>query len=304
MRVRQKTTELKRRLFREGVAAATKVLGSDDTYYCPICGDGFREDALQDDKLTLEHVPPKALGGKAITLTCKRCNNTAGHTIDAEAASRSEQLRFAQTLLGKREGYGGRAVMTIAGEKLQTELHHNDSTIDIRVVGKANNPHWVRRTQDYFDELAKRGAGKGETFTLTAASSYHVRLARISDLRCAFLACTAALGYEFALAPALRRIREQIRNPEETTIARWWARLNAPMGPQISISENEGVIIVTMGAEAVVLPYPPSGEDTMDEFFERHGSTEGFKLPAAPVGWPGSFVAKVDHAARDKSASC
>ena len=45
--------------------------------HCPICLTGFKEDdVIRGDQVTIEHAPPKALGGKAICLTCDPCNNT------------------------------------------------------------------------------------------------------------------------------------------------------------------------------------------------------------------------------------
>lgn len=41
---------------------------------CPIC--------LSTGSMTAEHVPPEAIGGRIITLTCDRCNNELGSSID------------------------------------------------------------------------------------------------------------------------------------------------------------------------------------------------------------------------------
>jgi HNH endonuclease len=41
---------------------------------CPIC--------FSASNLTDEHVPPEALGGKVLTRTCRRCNNTLGSRVD------------------------------------------------------------------------------------------------------------------------------------------------------------------------------------------------------------------------------
>jgi hypothetical protein len=57
--------------FDRGVAAYQRVTRTDaDVYFCPICEQAFGRDALADKRLTLEHVPPRALGGRPILLTC------------------------------------------------------------------------------------------------------------------------------------------------------------------------------------------------------------------------------------------
>jgi hypothetical protein len=212
-----------RKLFQQGVAAASKVLGSSDTCYCPICTGGFGESALQTKDLTREHVPPQALGGAAIILTCKECNNSAGHTLDAAAARRRAQLKFAEALAGDSVGYAGRAMAKIAGEQIRVDVHKEASgTIGIKFVGGLNDPASVERTKDYFHNLSESGGGLGEEFTLTAHARYHDRFAKLSDLRTAFLACTALLGYKFAFHPSTRQIREQILNPNENLLPRWW----------------------------------------------------------------------------------
>ena len=45
---------------------------------CPLC---WQEKNFGD--MSLEHVVPQAIGGKAKILTCRRCNNEHGRTLDA-----------------------------------------------------------------------------------------------------------------------------------------------------------------------------------------------------------------------------
>jgi hypothetical protein len=58
---------------------------TDKLYVCPLCADGFLEEMLDQRRrnpLTLEHLPPKSVGGKARILTCKKCNNYSGSNLD------------------------------------------------------------------------------------------------------------------------------------------------------------------------------------------------------------------------------
>jgi hypothetical protein len=61
-------------------------------YACPLCLDWYDESALETDPplLTLEHARPKGLGNPSFVLTCKTCNNTAGHSIEHHLHSRLE----------------------------------------------------------------------------------------------------------------------------------------------------------------------------------------------------------------------
>src|SRR5262245_23666474 len=99
-------------LFQRGASAAQRYTGSPGLYLCPICVTGFPESVLllKDPPLTLEDVPLKSEGGKPIALTCKGCNNTAGHSIDAAISRRTELNRLYDVLIGATHGEGGRVM--------------------------------------------------------------------------------------------------------------------------------------------------------------------------------------------------
>lgn len=71
--------------------------GERDIYLCPICLEPH-ETVDGEDPLSLEDAPPKSLGGKANTLTCKTCNNEAGHKIDFHLTERLRELDSAAFL--------------------------------------------------------------------------------------------------------------------------------------------------------------------------------------------------------------
>ena len=55
---------------------------------CPICLSSFsRDEAAKDSRVTLEHAPPKALGGAIMCLTCADCNAAAGKKTDQAVAA-------------------------------------------------------------------------------------------------------------------------------------------------------------------------------------------------------------------------
>jgi hypothetical protein len=58
--------------------------GTKETFRCPMCLKDFDRSALQiDQKLTLGHIIPEAVGGRIRTLECGKCNHTIGGTYDA-----------------------------------------------------------------------------------------------------------------------------------------------------------------------------------------------------------------------------
>ncbi len=66
-------------------------------FACPIC---LR--LITDfDEVTIEHSPPKSLGGRAVALTCRDCNNTAGHTMDWQARQFEHVVDLGRKTLSK-----------------------------------------------------------------------------------------------------------------------------------------------------------------------------------------------------------
>ena len=91
----------------------------DPTYPCPVCLAPFTIEALADNRLSAEHVPPKSVGGRELLLTCRGCNNSAGTKLDA-AAKIKEDVQIAMA------GKGGRPhhIKAMIGElTVQGELH-------------------------------------------------------------------------------------------------------------------------------------------------------------------------------------
>ena len=69
------------------------------SYACPLCGSLFPPEALDRDALSVEHVPPQALGGRPLVLLCRQCNNRTGARIDAHAVEQAQLLDFAQGII-------------------------------------------------------------------------------------------------------------------------------------------------------------------------------------------------------------
>ena len=101
--IQQSTTDLFRRaMFDRGVQAAKEIgLVNEDLYICPICGNCHDAQALDRRALLLEHVPPRALGGKPLTLTCKECNTRKLSYADSQLVKREKGLRFFEKIYQK-----------------------------------------------------------------------------------------------------------------------------------------------------------------------------------------------------------
>ena len=84
---------------------------------CPICLSEFeRLDVVAGTEVTLEHAPPKSLGGVPICLTCKSCNNKASlidHHAHLSAKARNEWA----------EGQGAPIVVDLFGHQEVISVH-------------------------------------------------------------------------------------------------------------------------------------------------------------------------------------
>lgn len=285
------------KLFYQGVAAATAVFGTTDKYFCPICARECFAPALDEGELTLEHVPPKSQGGKAIILTCRGCNNVAGHTVDANAAGRSELARFSEVIRGKGTGDAGATVLTIGEHKVRVQMSNDEGTTAFEVIGAANNPETVQKAMNELRRAYADGSWEeGFEIQVTKSVKYNPKMARISDLRAAFLACTAKMGYRFAFSGALEAIREQILNPDKELIPKWSINLTKPVStPAMAISGDRGLVIVLLGSGAVVLPWPPSGADALRKAAVEGADGRKVTFQATPLEWPRSFDAILDR---------
>ena len=158
---------------------------------CPICLTGFtRDQASSGRTVTLEHVPIKALGGKARCLTCRNCNSEAGRVIDQAAAIRAQD-RFGVTvdILGKRD------------------------TFMLSLDGKALTPPFAGYSKQDWRDLEN---SESRTFTMSFKIS-DAKAAAASSLKSAYLAMFSLLGlrggYSYVEGGALTPIRQRIMDP-------------------------------------------------------------------------------------------
>lgn len=289
----------KQYLFDQGEAAANKLWGLTGQYVCPLCQARSEREALAEQELTLEHVPPEAIGGTAIILTCKRCNSTAGHTIDAEVASREALQDFQRMMLEAEVGATARAIITWGNERVTVDVEvDQDGTTGFKVLGKLNNPAKVQAAMEYMKRLAAEDRTDGYTFQVISFRRFDQRLARVSDLRSAFLLCVAKFGYSYGFNPPLRDVLKQITNPNDPILDRWWFD-NHPDAKQdtIAVAEQDGIVILTFADRLTFLPWPTHSIEhyrgLMTAITKKRPITFS---DAVKVPWPTSFEALYDHA--------
>lgn len=230
-----------------GVQALKNVLHPvPNGYVCPICIGVFADIAA----LTLEHVPPNSIGGKDICLTCRKCNNTAGHSIDAAIHN---EIRLQKFL---KKGNGPEfAKLTIEGIDLNVEINYGDNGLDIKVLEKYNNPKIVSESQSRI----RQSLSNQTTFNISKTLASKKRAADIGYLKSAYLAVFSKLGYRWIFSQPVEIVRQQIINPEENIIDvfRVATQSNLPGGNGIYLSNHPfEFIFVNFDKVGILLPSP------------------------------------------------
>jgi hypothetical protein len=211
--------------------------------------------------LTLEHVPPASMGGKGIVLTCKRCNSSAGSTVDAALRRREDLIQLGRGLSGRGGEYDGNAQVEIGGVQTNARLKLAGKNLTIEVPKRRNNP---KNFQEQQTRLPKRGAAQPAQIRLNTRIRFKWRDAQIGDLKSAYLAAFAVFGYRYALHPQLDSVREQINHPEQEIVqGAWWIAppelTDDPM--LLLVREPFYCLFVRMRLVLVVLPWPISPPD-------------------------------------------
>lgn len=183
-------------------------LPDSPTYICPICGNGFLGEALDQsyvNPLTLEHLPPKSLGGKPLILTCKNCNNTSGYKLDKAVW---ESFITEQFFNKNPEIDLPIKISLNKSNKLKgTMKYSGDQAIDFKLFDK-KNPYAKKKLQ----EIVHHWEGAKIDVEHTAHNP------KVGWLRIGFLLAYSYLGNAILMDENSTKIRDQIIHPEKYTL--------------------------------------------------------------------------------------
>jgi len=180
------------------------VTGDKDLYLCPICLRPHA-DLNTDDPLTLEDAPPKSLGGSANTLTCKSCNNTAGHKIDFHLTERLREIDSGKFIPGTET----RVKVNIYGETFAgTITVDKDGTMTMFHSKKNNHPGKLEKTM----KQVKGGNIINMDFLKSKVIPENLEYAL---LKTGYLMMFERFGYSLVLNSCFDIVRQQLKNPEE-----------------------------------------------------------------------------------------
>ena len=182
-------------------------------YICPLSFKIFSKEGLSTnwaDQLTIEHVPPESLSGKALCLTNRISNSKSGHTLDISVLN---HIKIRES----NEGISGlKTKVFIEGVKM-------DGYLDFMNKEKPQfNFSYYKRHQGITRVENKMLTDK--TINLKFTIPVDNRDTLISFLRIAYLYAFGHLGYSLIFGvsklvnPNFDLIRRQINNPEKFLI--------------------------------------------------------------------------------------
>lgn len=234
--------------------------------HCPICLIPFSEAQVTSGReVTLEHAPPKTLGGKIVCLTCVDCNNKGSRldklammerkARDDHASGRGTRVEMDFFGWGITSGYirqkDDAATTKFARQPVPTSINELPGGSTMRLPYLPIGPD---------TNVTDADVRKGIRFRIRKPNPHKVS---VSWLRSAYLLLFSLLGsegYRYAKSGALRPVRKQIMNPDKVTIKGCLSMnvsdLDRPVDPLIIINhgQNPAFWIVIMGDKCVSLP--------------------------------------------------
>ncbi len=179
-----------------------------EIFICPLSLKVFDQDGLSSkyaDQLTIEHVPPKSLGGRGVTLTNKISNSQAGHTLDSNLLAYLLHQDF-------NSGRGSIPVKYKFDNKITIngEIQSGDN------LSLKFKPKEMHQGAQKILNLLQTEKEFPISFSFVKPSDPAIALLRI-----AYLLAFSTLGYSFLFGatkyinPNIDKIRRQINSPSE-----------------------------------------------------------------------------------------
>lgn len=292
--------ERRLKIFLYGSKAIAKYLNGDASrYYCPICGVGYLESsAITGNDLTLEDVPPKSIDGKPIVLTCRKCNSSAGHTIDVATASKRKLEDSAKIISGQEKGTVPFVTISFGDINLNAEIS-SEYSYNVKPLQNANAPEILEKYKDHLKSLSSNKVDKFQ-FNMSISEKYDHRYFKLSHLKSAFLLVFAWLGYRYALDKRLEVVRQQIQEPEKEILgAKFWLEGNESMpSKKILLLENPlPVLLVSFDGFSIILPSLESTGDiykALPNYWEK-GQRITLEAKVLLNSWPDKLQMKLDY---------
>ncbi len=172
-----------------------------DMFLCPICMRPFYRESINNKAISIEHIPPQAIGSSMKTITCTKCNNDIGAKLQPHM----------NNYVREKDLLAGRVLKPIPAK-----VEINGRTIHTRITENKGGGNWTGvsvKTQlppDIWPENAKKYVGKKAIISLQIPASKEIVDA--AYLHSTYLALFSLLGYPYIMQPFLDPIRKKIND--------------------------------------------------------------------------------------------
>lgn len=231
---------------------------------CPLCLRSVPRHEPLKCVVAEEHIVPSKLGGWATTLTCKRCNNDQGSSLESHLV---QQVRVE---MGKK-GLPARVEVGSGefGAKVVLPTSSASGDLEIEWIPKQSHPKRLGAAQ------AAIRAGK-QDIRLQLNYKYNPERARASLIRSAYLLMFRYFGYRFVLDASASGLLGAIQDPfgesqvmNATNLQTQDALPDKLRLPAIAIAREPKnyesfIVLLELDKESrrsVAIPLPPPGED-------------------------------------------
>lgn len=247
-----------------------KILSTNSLYICPLCTKTYFAESSQgiigNSEFSLDHLPPKSVGGKFKIITCKKCNNKSGEyeaelvkllDFGTEPDKKYKSILPKMTVMNKE-----------TGEEFFASVQVNDGKPDIKFNEEAKK--YDSRLKKFLEEL---NSGKIKKLQLNAPFPDLKKIQK-ALLKSAYLTCFTWWGYEFVYSKNGEMIRKVLNDELEyptrvPTIWRETKKIDLPLGVAIiskdKIRQSFLVSLELVGSRgnfvaAIMIPNPtPDG---------------------------------------------
>lgn len=168
---------------------------------CPLCLRAVQRHEPLNCVVAEEHIVPSKLGGRATTLTCRKCNNTQGSTLESDLI---QQVRIETG----QKPFSGRVEVGTGEFGANVFLPGNSVSGDLEL-------EWIPK-QSHPGRLAVAKAGiraGGREIRMRLNYGYNEARARASLIRSAYLLMFRYFGYRYVLDAAASGLLEVIQDP-------------------------------------------------------------------------------------------
>ena len=183
-------------------------LRCENLFGCPLCLHAFWHEPDITQIVAKEHILPRRLAGEGpTTLTCRRCNNTAGAKLEYSLVQRVR-------LESRKLPFEGRFVLD--GIEIGVKVQWPESpggVIEAVTSPKESDPREVTKLQ----ERLSKGDLDGVQGRFDFNFKYTPLKSALALVRAAYLLMFRIFGYHYVIDKSAEVIREQLDQPDDET---------------------------------------------------------------------------------------